>query len=101
MIVKTSRRFVASSSQYPGETELEDEHHSYSNALWIDMPIFSRFLHVLKQVPCYFLLFLYPFFYPCIFPDKTKQANPVMIPWFCKGGPINYVTILGKLVKNG
>ena len=64
---------------------MEDEHHSYSNALWIDMPIFSRFLHVLKQVPCYFLLFLYPFFYPCIFPNKnTADTNPDMIPWFCK-----------------
>ena len=67
-----------------GETEMEDEYHSYSNALWIDMPMFSRFLHVLKQLPCYLLLFLYPFFYPCIFPDKNKPNNPVMIPWFCK-----------------
>ena len=63
---------------------MEDERHSYSNALWIDMPIFSRFLHVLKQVPCYILLFLYPFFYPCIFPDKNEDSNPEMIPWFCK-----------------
>ena len=64
---------------------MEDEHQSYSNALWIDMPIFSRFLHVLKQVPCYLLLFLYPFFYPCIFPDEGSEAGaPGMIPWFCK-----------------
>ena len=64
---------------------MEDEHQSYSNALWIDMPIFSRFLHVLKQVPCYLLLFLYPFFYPCIFPDEaTAGGNPGVIPWFCK-----------------
>ncbi len=64
---------------------MEDEHQSYSNALWIDMPIFSRFLHVLKQVPCYLLLFLYPFFYPCIFPDEASGgSNPGVIPWFCK-----------------
>ena len=64
---------------------MEDEHDSYSNALWIDMPIFSRFLHVLKQVPCYLLLFLYPFFYPCIFPsNNNSESNPAMIPWFCK-----------------
>ena len=46
------------------------------------MPMFSRFLHVLKQVPCYLLLFLFPFFYPCIFPKKGQE--PGMTPWFCK-----------------
>ena len=45
------------------------------------MPMFSRFLHVLKQVPCYLLLFLYPFFYPCIFPSKGTDT---VTPWFCK-----------------
>ena len=70
-----------------------------------------RFLHVCKQAPCYLLLFLYPFFYPCLYPprfnicsflpnrinvlvcsspniilnnrpaDRTSIHNP---PWFCK-----------------
>ena len=53
-----------------------------------------------KQAPCYLLLFLYPFFYPCLYPprfnililipnnvsntrpaDRTSIHNP---PWFCK-----------------
>ena len=42
-------------------------------------------LHVCKQVPCYLLLFLYPFFYPCLYPprpaDRTSIHRP---PWFCK-----------------
>ena len=33
--------------------------------LWIDMPWYLRCLHVIKQVPCYFLLFLFPFFSTC------------------------------------
>ena len=33
-----------------GETEIEDNYQAYTNTLWIDMPWFSRFLHVLKQV---------------------------------------------------
>ena len=33
-----------------GETEMEDEFDTYSNTIWIDMPMFSRVMHVLKQV---------------------------------------------------
>ena len=33
--------------------------------LWIDMPWYSRLLHIIKQVPCYILLFLFPFFSSC------------------------------------
>ena len=35
---------------YLGETEIEDDYDTYRNTLWIDMPWFSRFLHVIKQV---------------------------------------------------
>ena len=34
------------------------------------------------QVPCYLLLFLYPFFYPCLFPSEGHK--PPSTPWFCK-----------------
>ena len=34
------------------------------------------------QVPCYLLLFLYPFFYPCLFP--TEGHKNFSTPWFCK-----------------
>ena len=34
------------------------------------------------QVPCYLLLFLYPFFYPCLFPSEGHKAPST--PWFCK-----------------
>ena len=33
-----------------GETEIEDEFDAYSNTIWIDMPMCSRVMHVLKQV---------------------------------------------------
>ena len=33
-----------------GETEMDDEFDTYSNTIWIDMPMFSRVMHVLKQV---------------------------------------------------
>jgi hypothetical protein len=33
-------------------------------------------------VPCYLLLFLYPFFYPCLFPSEGNR--PPSTPWFCK-----------------
>ena len=83
-----------------GETEMDDEFDTYSNTIWIDMPMFSRVMHVLKQVlkfcnglgdfllifvvqvPCYLLLFLYPFFYPCLFPSEGHKAPST--PWFCK-----------------
>ena len=29
---------------------MEDEFDTYSNTIWIDMPMFSRVMHVLKQV---------------------------------------------------
>jgi len=65
-----------------GETELEDEYDACTDTLWIDMPMYSRILHVLKQVPCYLLLFLYPLFYPCLFPSEGQK--PPSTPWFCK-----------------
>ena len=34
------------------------------------------------QVPCYLLLFLYPLFYPCLFPSEGQK--PPSTPWFCK-----------------
>ena len=42
-----------------------------------------RFLHVLKQVPCYLLLFLYPCFYRCIVNPISNDAA-LNAPWFCK-----------------
>ena len=42
-----------------------------------------RFLHVLKQVPCYLLLFLYPCFYRCIV-NPGSNAGGGNSPWFCK-----------------
>ena len=35
------------------------------------------------QVPCYLLLFLYPFFYPCLFPSEGHHRM-LSTPWFCK-----------------
>ena len=43
----------------------------------------SRLLHVLKQVPCYLLLSLYPFFYPCVYPSQAGYRG-YSTPWFCK-----------------
>ena len=43
----------------------------------------SRLLHVLKQVPCYLLLFLYPCFYRCIV-NPTSNTGAANSPWFCK-----------------
>merc|ERR1719233_1167236 len=68
-----------------GQTEIEDEYDTYNNTLWLDMSWFSRFLHVLKQVPCYLLLFLYPFFYPCMYPPHPSSGERIHHPpWFCK-----------------
>ena len=42
-----------------------------------------RLLHVLKQVPCYLLLVLYPCFSRCIVnPSSSEAAHNA--PWFCK-----------------
>ena len=38
------------SNGFAGETELEDEFDACTDTLWIDMPMYSRILHVLKQV---------------------------------------------------
>ena len=43
------------SNHYPRKDQL----------LWIDMPWYSRLLHIIKQIPCYILLFLFPFFSSC------------------------------------
>ena len=46
-----------------------------------------RLLHVLKQVPCYLLLSLYPFFYPCLYPSQSGYSRVYrgyQAPWFCK-----------------
>ena len=38
---------------------------------------------MLKQVPCYLLLSLYPFFYPCLYPNQSGYRG-YTTPWFCK-----------------
>ena len=49
------------------------------------MPWFSRLFHFLKQIPCYLLLFLYPFFYPCVYPPHPSARGVChKAPWFCK-----------------
>ena len=53
---------------------------SESKDFTISILSFSRFLHVLKQVPCYLLLFLYPCFYQCI----SKPGSSLNPPWFCR-----------------
>ena len=73
-----------------GETEVEDEFSNHTKTLWLDMSwihrfLFqlttknrktcsARFLHVCKQAPCYLLLFLYPFFYPCLYPPRLVNV---------------------------
>ena len=46
----TKRYNVFETCFHTGETELEDEYDAYTDTLWIDMPMFSRVIHVLKQV---------------------------------------------------
>jgi hypothetical protein len=36
------------------------------------------------QVPCYLLLFLYPLFYPCLYPNTRTRGRPPRAPWFCR-----------------
>ena len=43
----------------------QDDFSSRNLLLWIDMPWYLRTLHILKQIPCYILLFLYPLFSHC------------------------------------
>ena len=43
----------------------QETYTSRQQLLWIDMPWYLRCCHVIKQIPCYFLLFLFPFFSTC------------------------------------
>ena len=48
----------------------QDESSSYilrgnEQVLWIDMAWYMRLVYVMKQLPCYLLLFLFPFFSSC------------------------------------
>ena len=43
----------------------EERYSTRQQLLWIDMPWYLRVLHVFKQIPCYFLLLLFPFFSTC------------------------------------
>lgn len=43
----------------------QESYNARQQLLWIDMPWYLRCFHVIKQVPCYFLLFLFPFFSTC------------------------------------
>lgn len=47
------------------------------------MTYISRFFHVLKQIPCYLLLFLYPCFYQCI-RGQVGGGSGSVPPWFCR-----------------
>merc|ERR1719270_1409577 len=66
-----------------GQTEIDDEYDPYHTTLLVDMSLFQKLIHVLKQVPCYLLLSLYPFFYPCLYPTQSGYRG-YATPWFCK-----------------
>ena len=45
---------------------LQDDYMSQNTkTLWIDMAVHLRFLHVIRQIPAYLLLFLYPVYSQC------------------------------------
>ena len=44
---------------------LQDDYLSQNKTLWIDMAVHLRFLHVIRQIPAYLLLFLYPVYSQC------------------------------------
>ena len=70
----------------------------------------SRFFHVLKQVPCYLLLFLYPFFYQCMYPKPSTGERAPNPPWFCREWrvPLNrgiytafsYILFISLIISN-
>jgi len=91
-ILDSRKKFVAHERfQYVllkkfGEIDLPQETYTArQQLLWIDMPWYLRFLHVIKQIPCYFLLFLFPFFSTCCpWSNANNQVDGSSMPWFAK-----------------
>lgn len=93
-ILDSRKKFVAHERfQYVllkkfGETDVaSDDFASRQQLLWIDMPWYLRCLHIFKQVPCYFLLFLFPLFSHCcpwIKSGANGHPSGSRIPWFVK-----------------
>ena len=46
-----------------------------TKTLWIDMAVHLRFLHVIRQIPAYLLLFLYPVYSQCCPWSKPVSNN--------------------------
>ena len=86
----------------------DDYHHSNrSTSLWIDMPWYLRSVHVLKQIPCYLLLFLYPIFSQCCpwskpVRDKASLYNVQVIKdghSSAEHGAVNHEEVLRTMQK--
>ncbi|XP_059085448.1 short transient receptor potential channel 6-like [Tigriopus californicus] len=91
-ILDSRKKFVAHERfQYVllkkfGETEFKEDYAARNQTLWIDMPWYLRFMHVLKQIPCYLLLFLFPVFSQCC-PWSNPAGNGTIssrVPWFVR-----------------
>ena len=61
-------------------------------------------------MPCYLLLFLYPFFYPCVYPQSSTGGRAPTPPWFCREWrvPLNrgiytafsYILFISLIISN-